>query len=139
MYKIIDNKHTKLVIDYEHIADKYIIVTELIYNNNKINAKSLVDTGANCSCISKRIANYLNLMPIDVVTINTPSGSAIVNVYAIDIVINNEVQIMDVRVCDSDIGNQGIDLLLGTDIISLGNLNITNNDKTIFSFEIPAK
>jgi hypothetical protein len=41
---------------------------------------------------------------------------------------------------DSEIGNQGIDVLIGMDIISLGDFAISNFDgKTQFSFRIPSQ
>lgn len=138
MYKIKENKGTSFNKNYGYIADKYIIDTKINNNKDVLNAKTLIDTGANCSCISRDIVNKLHLVPIDVVTISTPSNQTIVNVYVLNIEINNEAIIEDVRVCDSNIGNQGLDLLLGTDIIQMGDLMIKNfNNETVLSFRLP--
>ena len=85
------------------------------------------------------MVKLLNLVPIDVVTISTPSSITQVNVYAVNIKIN-EALIENVRVCDSNIGSQGLDLLLGTDIIGMGDLMVSNyNNKTIMSLRFPTK
>lgn len=56
------------------------------------------------------------------------------------IVLNNEIVIQDVSVIDSEIGNQNIDVLIGMDIITLGDFGVSNfENKTQFSFRIPSK
>ena len=51
---------------------------------------------------------------------HTPSGIGVMNVYMINLILNNEVVFSNLRVMDSEIGNQGIDVLIGMDIISNG-------------------
>lgn len=139
MYSISNNKKTSVEVDFGKIVDKYIININISPTDNFFNVKALIDTGANCSCISKELVYKLKLVPIDIVTISTPSSIAQVNVFVVNFKIN-DVVIENVRVCDSNIGNQGIDLLLGTDIISIGDLMISNYDsKTILSFRLPSE
>ena len=46
----------------------------------------------------------------------------------------------NLSVMDSEIGKQGIDVLIGMDIISLGDFAISNYEsKTQFSFRIPSQ
>lgn len=101
---------------------------------------SLWDTGATGSCISREVVKQLNLMPVGFKQIKTPSGSSVVNTYLVSIVLANNVTIVDVEVCESDIGEQGIDLLIGMDIISMGDFSVSNfNGKTVFTFRTPSK
>lgn len=103
-------------------------------------AIALWDTGATGTCISKDLAQRLRLQPIGMQQIQTPSGKAIVNQYKMHIVLNNEIIIPDVSVIDSEIGNQNIDILIGMDIITLGDFGISNyEDRTQFSFRLPSQ
>ena len=53
---------------------------------------------------------------------------------------NNEIRIQNLIVMDSEIGKQGIDVLIGMDIISMGDFAVSNFDgKTQFSFRIPSQ
>jgi hypothetical protein len=46
----------------------------------------------------------------------------------------------DVPVCDTDIGKQGLDMLIGMDIITFGDFSVSNfNNKTVFTFRIHSK
>ena len=102
-------------------------------------SKAQWDTGATGTCISKLVVDRLGLVPIGMTTIQTPSGERTTNVYVVDIVLRNEVRIKDIEVIESMIGNQGIDLLIGMDIITLGDFAVTNvNGKTKFTFRIPS-
>lgn len=109
-------------------------------NNLTIPAKSLWDTGATGTCISYDLAQKLHLTPIGFQNIQTPSGSAQVKQYKVHIVLNQELVVQDVTVFDSEIGQQGLDVLIGMDIISLGDFAISNyNGITQFSFRIPSQ
>lgn len=102
-------------------------------------AKALWDTGATNSCISKKVVEDLGLIPTGQKKISTPSGSDIVSTYLVSIVLPNHVVFSDVEVCDTKIGDQGVDLLVGMDIINCGDFAVTNCDgKTVFSFCVPS-
>ena len=139
MYKIKNSKETSVEINYGTLVDKYLIDIDIMASKVSKQVKALIDTGANCSCISRDLVKALNMVPMDIVTISTPSSITQVNVYVINIRIN-DVTIEDVRVCDSNIGSQGLDLLLGTDIIGMGDLMVSNyNNMTIMSLRLPTK
>lgn len=71
--------------------------------------------------------------------IHTPSGTGIVNRYKANIVLNDELIIQNIDIIDSEIGSQGIDILIGMNIIHLGDFAISNyNGQTQFSFRIPS-
>ena len=102
--------------------------------------KAQWDTGATATCISKKLVEKLNLLPTGKVRVSTPSGTGIMNKYIINLILNNEVRIQNLIVMDSEIGNQGIDVLIGMDIISIGDFAVSNyNGKTQFSFRLPSQ
>lgn len=126
---------------YSTIQNK-IINSVVIMNsrtNNAIPARAQWDTGATGTCISKELANRLNLIPLGIQQIHTPSGIGAVKRYKADMVLNNELIIQNIDVIDSEIGSQGIDILIGMNIIQLGDFAISNyNGQTQFSFRIPS-
>ena len=120
---------------YKRIVDK--IITNVIVNSSE-QAKALWDTGANCCCISFDLLDKLKLKPIGAMPIATPSGTAIYNKYMVDIELSKGIVIKDITVCESEIGSQNLDLLIGMNIINKGDFAISNfNGETKFSFRIP--
>ncbi len=95
------------------------------------------DTGANGSVITKKVVEECELLPIDIVQVNTVGGVRNSNVFLIGILLPNKLFVSPIRVCEGDIA--GADLLIGMDIITLGDFAVTNKDaKTIFSFQYPS-
>lgn len=132
------------VFTEQYTERKRKIINSVITINSITNltmpAVALWDTGATGTCISKELVQKLKLQPIGMQQIQTPSGTAIVNQYKMHIVLNNEIIVKDVSVIDSEIGNQNIDVLIGMDIITLGDFGISNyENKTQFSFRIPSQ
>lgn len=96
------------------------------------------DTGATGSCITQRIVDDLKLTPIGKSQISTANGLKIVNTYLVDVGLPNNVIIPNIVVSCADLGSD-LDLLIGMDIISLGDFAITNvNGRTTFSFRLPS-
>lgn len=125
---------------YKTIQKKLINSAVVEFNGNVVQAKAQWDTGATGTCISKEIVTQLGLQPTGMINVQTPSGIGTMNKYMINLILNNEVKIMNLAVMDSEIGNQGIDVLIGMDIISIGDFAVSNYDgKTQFSFRIPSQ
>ena len=81
----------------------------------------------------------LNLIPTGMRNISTPSGEREVSTYLVKVVLPNGVDIGQIEVCETEIGNQGIALLVGMDVITRGDLSISNfNGRTVFTFSIPS-
>ena len=121
------------------IRNKLLNEADIWVDSSKYKAKALWDTGATNSCISTNVVQALSLIPTGQKNICTPSGSDVVNTYLVNITLPNNVVIPDIEVCDSQIGNQGLDLLVGMDIINQGDLSVTNfNGQTVFSFCTPS-
>ena len=102
-------------------------------------SRSLWDTGASSSLISKAAVDALGLIPVGkseisgvndgvefkstyLIHVGLPSGDIVTNVFA------------------SEFDGEDYDLIVGMDIIQNGDLAVTNwNDVTTFSFRIPSK
>lgn len=100
----------------------------------------LVDTGAAKSAMTENVATGLSLRETGKSDVNTAMGSTSVLKYHIDkLVLQNRVEF-----CNLDIDlftgyKDGPDFLIGMDIISRGNLAITNyNGRILLSFECPS-
>lgn len=125
---------------YECISNRLINEVILEQKESSKLCAAQWDTGASGSCVSEDVINDLGLVPIGMQTIQTPSGSKDVNTYLVDIILPNRVRVEGVVVCGSDIGNQGIQILIGMDVINQGDFSVSNFEgKTVFSFRIPSK
>jgi hypothetical protein len=106
--------------------------------NKTATVSAIWDTGATASVITPDIAQYLQLFPIDTVPIigvnnEKPEPKPVSIVH---IALPNNVLLQTRRV--SVVTIAGADMLIGMDIISLGDFLICNaGDKTSFSFVIP--
>lgn len=97
----------------------------------------LWDTGASGTVISSDVVNKLGLLPIGKTKAYNANGEAIVNVYLINLFLPNKVAFPFIKVTEGILN--GIDLLIGMDVISLGDFSITNvSNKTTFSFRVPS-
>lgn len=121
------------------IVNRLINLSKVISENNTVSARTLWDTGATISCVSHNIIHTLKLAATGNKDISTPSGSKIVDTFLVDLELPNNILLKDVVVCETEIGNQGIDLLIGMDIINKGDFSVSNYlGKTYFSFSIPS-
>lgn len=126
-------------IKYKGITKKLITDIEITYNGNSMKTLALWDTGATDCCISKQVANTLSLVATGKTSMQTPSGVSEVNTYLVDVMLPNNVKVDDVRVADSEIGLQGIGMLIGMSIINQGDLSVSNHEGiTTFSFRMPS-
>ena len=98
------------------------------------------DTGATSSSITKKMVDQLNLPPVGQAKVIGVHGEKIVNTYFIDLYLPNKVIVPKVKVTEaSRLGPGKHDILIGMDVILLGDFAITNcNKKTIMSFRMPS-
>lgn len=91
---------------------------------------ALVDTGASCTCLDPSILAPLRLMPTGTASISTPStGATPHETYQYDVSIyipsvGGHLSFKTIPVIESDLKSQGIDGLLGRDIL----------DRCLFSY-----
>ena len=136
----IPNTFAFTMVNEYGIANRLISDATVSINGQSVSTKALWDTGASGTCISYEVVHNLSLIPTGKQSINTPSGTSTVNTYLIDIILPNNVTIKNVVVCDSEIGKQKIGVLIGMDIINLGDFAVSNyNGTTSFSFRIPSR
>lgn len=125
---------------YEDIRNKLNNIVSIKDGDNTINAMALWDTGATNSCVSHSVVSSLNLSSIGKVLRHTPSGEDLVDTYCVDITLPHGITFSGVIVSDSEIGDQGIDILIGMDIITQGDFSLSNhNGKTVFTFRTPSQ
>lgn len=119
-----------------------IAVPQVNFNYNssiRTDIKGIWDTGATSTVITQKVVDALNLTPTGKTLVNTASESnKLVDTYLVDIFLSNELRVKGVQVTIGTIVD-GIDCLIGMDIINLGDFSITNyNQKTVMSFRIPS-
>lgn len=125
---------------YDKLVLRLLSAAKVMFNGKRIDVTAQWDTGASCTAISHEVVKALQLIPQGKRTIKTPSSTKEVNTYLVDIVLPNNVRVHNVDVCDSDIGEQGIGMLIGMNIISLGDFAVSNyENKTNYSFRIPSQ
>lgn len=139
MFKMEDNLQAAFTIRYNQVSNKLKNKVSIKYKNDNYEVDALWDTGATKSCISHDVVQFLRLIPTGQMDVQTPSGQSTVNTYLVDLLLPNKVCVPNIMVCDSEIGNQGIGLLVGMDIINLGDMSISNCSRvTTFSFRMPS-
>jgi hypothetical protein len=102
------------------------------------NARAVWDTGAMRSVITPEVVKSLNQPYVDFITVTGVNNVSRVPVVVVSVILPNSIRITGLKaaVCDM---RQGIDMLIGMDIISMGDLALSNGgDKTFFSFAIPS-
>jgi uncharacterized protein YchJ len=114
------------------------VYVESPITKNNVEANAIWDTGASRSLITPEIAAKLNLKPVSKALMATPSDKDVQsNVYLINIYLPNRATIIDVQALEGS--PNSCDMLIGMDVISLGDFAVTNfNGKTMFSFRIPS-
>ena len=107
---------------------------------------AICDTGATHSAITKRVVDDLGLQPTGVRETRHAGGKSSNNTYLVNIALPNKVMVPHVRVTEVQLipddnvsDNKQPQLLIGMDIIGLGDFAVTNaNNKTTFSFRVPS-
>ncbi|MDR1901464.1 MAG: hypothetical protein LBQ88_04170 [Treponema sp.] len=104
-----------------------------------IDALAMWDTGAKLTYISYKLASALKLIKVNSLELTSIHNRAFTDVFLIDITLpDNTAMIGNIMAAAVDTGNE-FDIIIGMNIISLGDFAITNDDgKTVFSFRLPA-
>ena len=104
------------------------------------------DTGATHSAITKKVVGDLGLKPTGLRETRHADGKSINNTYLVNISLPNGVMVEQVRVTevklipdDNTSDDEQPQLLIGMDIIGLGDFAVTNADgRTTLSFRVPS-
>lgn len=95
------------------------------------------DTGATNSVISEKVIAECNLKPTGIVQVHGISGEKTSKTYFGNILLPNGVSFVSVKVTEGILRNT--DVLIGMDIINMGDFALTHNDgKILFSFRVPS-
>lgn len=122
------------------LANKLINDVLVISGDKNILVKAQWDTGATGTCISEKVRNDLGLIRVSTQKICTPTGQADADVCLVDVGLPNSVLIRGVPVVVTKIGDQGIGMLIGMNIIGMGDFAVSNFEgKTTFTFRIPSQ
>jgi len=139
---MINNKqHYAYDLEYTHIMKEIKAPVSICYSRKSneekcIKIDALWDTGATHSVLSPKIAKDLVLSPVDNLYVGGINAEISSDVVIVTITLPNGMTFFDRRfyVCNIP----GVEIIIGMDIISMGDFNISNaNGKTLFSFVIP--
>lgn len=98
--------------------------------------KAIWDTGATNSVISEALFRQMGLPTLSMAPVSGVTGNSQLPVTLIDIGLLNGVRVPNVRVSVASV--PGFDVLIGMDIISIGDFAVTQaNGQTMFSFMYP--
>ena len=98
----------------------------------------LWDTGASSSMITSKVASELGLFPTGFTQSYHAQGKSLVNTYIVNVLLLNGIHVYNLKVTEGKLPD-GVDMLIGMDIINLGDFAITHkNGGTVFSFQIPS-
>lgn len=129
---------SKLVIDYKKIV--YTLSTSVIIHNThnglykKYNA--IFDTGAMKSAISTKVFKDLLLIQWGRIFISGVNSFGSVFTTKIDITLgDNEIIFKNIEVSICNLP-KGLDMLIGMDLITQGNVALTNVKKSILEYKI---
>lgn len=120
------------------VLNNFVEVESVINSTKRLKIMAFWDTGAGISLIRPEVARELNLQPVSMTTISTPtSKDEPCNVYLINLYLPNHVVVQKVHVVEGI--PSGCKMLIGMDIISLGDFAVSNfKGRTMFSFRMPS-
>tara|TARA_R110002124_G_scaffold140809_5_gene305269 strand:- start:2633 stop:3139 length:507 start_codon:yes stop_codon:yes gene_type:complete len=105
--------------------------------SNRYNA--IWDTGATGTVITQEVVNNIGLIPTGMSLVHTANGVAQQNTYIIDIALSEGIFLRDITVTCAAGLSGGCNILIGMDVISLGDFSITNKENvTCMSFRVPS-
>lgn len=111
------------------------------FTEKLISTKGIWDTGAQSSVITKSAAKALGLKPIRKAMVTGVHGAKEVNVYYVNITLNNKSITLNAQVteCEELSADHETGMLIGMNIISMGDFSITNyGGNTVMSFRVPS-
>jgi len=107
--------------------------------DESLNVSAIWDTGASGSAITTYVVEKLGLIPTGRVIAHTANGKVEQNTYLVDIGLPNAVKVNGLIVNEVPALAGKAEILIGMDIITLGDFSITNYEgKTCMSFRIPS-
>ena len=112
-----------------------------VISNQKVSTKGIWDTGATGSAITKSLAEELGLISLGKRNVRGVHGTKEVNVYYVKITLNNKNITLNAKVteCDELSADNTVGMLIGMNIITMGDFAITNyKGDTTMSYRVPS-
>lgn len=126
-------------VPYNKEINAPIVQARISENGKSYETWGLIDTGSAKTSISQTVVDRLQLTACGTNVTNTAKGPAQVPCYMVSLIIQNAINVVCFEVDLFEKYENGPDFLIGMDIISQGNLAISNyNDIKQISFEYPA-
>ena len=102
------------------------------------NFNAIWDTGATNCAISQRVVDDCGLVPTGMAIVHGVGGAERAEVYLVNIYLPNNLAVFNAGATKATLLNA--DILIGMNIISLGDFAVTNKDgHTKFSFRVPSQ
>jgi len=119
------------------VCQSEILCRKFNLEKKEADVLALVDTGATNSSISNKLAAGIGLKAIEQCRVDAAGGSHVSNVYSIDVLLRDLVAFTNIKSTEF-VENDMFDIIIGMDILTQGDLAITNyNKQTVVSFRIP--
>ena len=97
--------------------------------------KAIWDTGATNTLISPKVVEFLNLSPYNKVLVSDNKGVTKAETYLVHVVLPTKDMVSNIEAILTD--NEDYDVLIGMDIINLGEFLFSNkNGKSEFTFTV---
>jgi len=113
------------------------VAQSAVVHGEYVRCKALWDTGAVSTVVSSRLVRALGLSAIDQNMATTVQGSYLASIYLLDVLLPNKMLVKSLRVSDGEFDD--CDILIGMDLIKLGDMMITNGGTMKFTFRIPSE
>ena len=125
------------------IVDSIVTPVEVknSFSGTVLQTHGIWDTGATNSVVTKSAAARLGLTPVSKTLVQGVHGIKSVNVYDVTITLNNRNITLRTQVteCDELSGDNSIGMLIGMNVITMGDFVVTNfGGHTVMSFRVPS-
>ena len=101
--------------------------------------QAIWDTGATSTVVTKKVVEECGLVPVSKTKVIGVHGDRISDVFLIDVHLPNNVAVTEVPVTEADALAGDSEVLIGMDIIGLGDFAVSNfQGETSFTFRMPS-
>lgn len=132
-----------ICVNYNKIQKNLPIEVVLInpYTSVSKSYNAIWDTGAKRFAISYKVFNELSLTNMKKIKVAGVNSNKVALLSMVDIKLTSKISKIFIEGCYVIVCNlpNGVDMLLGMDIITKGDFLISNFEHTLFSFSVPSQ